>query len=79
MYDLFPHTCNKDDLRRYMAFRGSVLADACELHEAETLVFLGFVGNHNGDGTWTGHLRFRRVQPKDADNDSVYLKELLEK
>jgi len=66
------HISGKGDLREIVGLRGIVNADevliAGETFPPEALVFLGFSGNKNGDGTFDGRYEFREADNQDEEN-----------
>lgn len=76
-----PVTLCKDDLRTVVAIRGRVLLNpifvqGATVHEAGTLVLLGFAGSREPDGRYAGHYKFRRVQPQDEEREQFVLSDL---
>jgi hypothetical protein len=76
-----PVTLCKDNLRLVVSMRGRVLLDpivvqGATVHEAGTLVLLGFAGSREADGRYAGHYKFRRVQPQDEEREQFVLGDL---
>ena len=66
------HLSDRGELCEVIAMRGIVNANDVSLggetYPPESLVFLGFSGNKNGDGTFDGRYEFREADNQDEEN-----------